>query len=117
MFVSIKQVQSHYSLYSFWERLKWLKVTQFLFLFRRPNLRIKVNQVKDSKGYTGELEKLRCDNSEIVSKVNLKAAFFKEMRLRVWGYLQGEYLYLVTERGLIMKKKTYSIVRRKHIVS
>ena len=33
MFASITQVQSHYSLYSFWTRLKWFKITQFLHLF------------------------------------------------------------------------------------
>ena len=31
MFALIMQVQGHYSLYYFWMRLKWLKITQFLF--------------------------------------------------------------------------------------
>ena len=52
-FDSITQVQIHYSLYSFWMRLKWLKITQFfLFVWKtsndsygRPNLRIDMNQV------------------------------------------------------------------------
>ena len=35
MFASITQVQSHYSLYSFWTRLKWFKITQFLVLFEK----------------------------------------------------------------------------------
>ena len=58
--------------------------------------------LRDSKEYTGELEKIRRDNSEEVLKVKLNGAF-KKMRLRVWGCLQVKYLYLVTERGITMK--------------
>ena len=36
MFASITQIQSHYPLYSFSMRLKWLKITQFLFLLGKP---------------------------------------------------------------------------------
>ena len=63
MFASITQVQSHYSLYSFWMRLKWRKITQYLFLFGnfndnrgRPNLRIAMSQVANLKllGFTWE---------------------------------------------------------------
>ena len=61
MFASITQVQSHYSLYSFWMRLKWRKITQYLFLFGnfndnrgRPTLRIVMSQVANLKllGFT-----------------------------------------------------------------
>ena len=35
MFASITQVQTHYSLYSFWTRLEWFKITQFLVLLEK----------------------------------------------------------------------------------
>ena len=35
------------------------------------------------------------------------------MRFRIWGSLQGEYLYLMTEPGRKMKYKTYSIKKTK----
>ena len=31
------------------------------------------------------------------------------MRLRVWGYAKGEYLYMLTDGGLTLKYKTYTI--------
>ena len=44
MLASIIQVQSHYSLYSFWTRLKWLKITQFFCLenFKRRSWKTKL---------------------------------------------------------------------------
>ena len=39
------------------------------------------------------------------------------MRLRIWGYSQGKYLYLLTQHGLTMKCKTYSISKRKDIAA
>ena len=56
MLASITQVQNRFSLYSFWTKRKWLKITQFLFLFGnfkrqswRPNFRIDMNQVTNLK--------------------------------------------------------------------
>ena len=73
--------------------------------------------LRDSKGYTGKLENLRHNDSEIALKVNLKVALTRKMRLRIWGYSQGEHLYLVTKQGLTMKYKMYSMAKRKGIAS
>ena len=62
--------------------------------------------LRDSKGYIGELQKLRWEGSKIVLKVNFKAALAKKMRLKVWGYLQGKCLYLLTKPGLKKQKNT-----------
>lgn len=70
----------------------------------------------DSKWYISELEKLKRNDGEIVLKVNLKAVLARKMRSRIWGYLQREYLYLVTERGLTLTYKTYNISKRKDIL-
>ena len=67
------------------------------------------------KGNTGELEKLHRNDSEITLKINLKAALTKNMCLHVWGYSQGEYLYLLTERSRTMKYKAYGIAKKKEI--
>ena len=32
------------------------------------------------------------------------------MRLTVWGYSQGQYLYILGPSGLTLKCKTYSVV-------
>ena len=52
IFVSIIQVLSHYSLYSFLTRI-WLEIAQFLFLFGKLQL-IYINQIKNLKmlGFT-----------------------------------------------------------------
>ena len=63
----------------------------------------------DSKSYTNEVEKLRRDDSDLVLKIKKK----KKMCLRVWGYLQGEYPYLLTDKGLTMKYKNYTIAKEK----
>ena len=62
--------------------------------------------LRDSKGYIGELQKLRWEGSKIVLKVNFKAALPKKVRLKVWGYLQGKCLYLLTKPGLKKQKNT-----------
>ena len=69
--------------------------------------------VRDSKGYTVELEELRRNNSEFILKVNFKQVLAKKLWLRVWGYSQGKYLYLLSNRELKMKYKTYSIAKPK----
>lgn len=39
----------------------------------------------DSKGYTGELEKLRRDDSELILKINLKNALIKKNEAKNLG--------------------------------
>ena len=34
------------------------------------------------------------------------------MRVRVWGYTNGEYLYMLVDDGLTLKYKTYTIKSR-----
>lgn len=59
--------------------------------------------LRDSEVYT--------DNSKKVLKINLKIALTRKMRLRVRGYLQGDYMYLKTECRLTIKYKTNSIAK------
>ena len=71
--------------------------------------------LRHSKGYTNKLEKLRRDESDLLLKIEFKNALQKKMRLRVWGYLQGEYLYLLTNCGLTMNYKTHTIEKEKYL--
>ena len=40
---------------------------------------------------------------------NENCFFEKKMRLRAWGYTNGEYLYMILDGGLKLKYKTYTI--------
>ena len=44
-----------------------------------------------SKGYTNEIEKLNRDDSDLSVTTTLKNGARKKMRLHVTGYYQGEY--------------------------
>ena len=46
--------------------------------------------LRRAKSYTGELEKINRDDSDLTITVTLKAATTKKMRLRVTGHYQGE---------------------------
>ena len=70
--------------------------------------------IRRSKGYTGEFERVNRDDSNLVVTVDLKKAATKKMRLYVTGYYQGEYMYMLTKEGLIMSHKEYSIAKIKH---
>ena len=70
--------------------------------------------IRRSKGYTGEFERANRDGSDLVVTVNLKAAATKKMRLYITGYYQGEYMYMLKKKGLIMNHKKYSIAKIKN---
>ena len=70
--------------------------------------------IRRSKGYTGEFERVNRDDSDLVVTVDLKNAAGKKMRLYVTGYYQGEYMYMLTKDGLVMNHKEYSIAKIKN---
>ena len=47
--------------------------------------------------------------------VTLKYTATKKMKLRVTGYSQGEYYYVLSKRGLLIQYKNYSISNDKNI--
>ena len=65
--------------------------------------------MRRSKGYTNELEKLNCDDSGLAVVITLKEAAAKKLRLRVTGFSQAEYWYLLSNKGYIMSSKNYDI--------
>ena len=60
-----------------------------------------------SKGYTDELEKINRDDSQLALTIDLKAAAKSKLRYRITGWSQGEFWYLLSNRGYIMSYKNY----------
>ena len=65
--------------------------------------------MRRSKGYTDELEKINRDDSGLAVILGFKEATAKTLRLRVTEYSQGEYWYLLSNKGYIMSFKNYNI--------
>ena len=60
-----------------------------------------------SKGYTDKLEKLNRDDSGLAVTIGLKEAAAKKLRLRITGYSQAEYWYLLSNKGYVIQKLEY----------
>ena len=69
--------------------------------------------IRCSKGFTGELERVNRDDSDLTVTIDLKNAAVKKLRLRVTGYFQGEYYYMISSSGLIMNYKEYGVSKIK----
>ena len=65
--------------------------------------------MRRSKGYTDELEKINRDDNGIALTISLKEAATKQLRFRITGFSQAEYWYLLSNKGYIMSYKIYSI--------
>ena len=73
--------------------------------------------IRRSKGYTGEFERVNREDSNLNITIYLKAAAAKKMRLRVTGYFQGEYTYMVDKDGLIMNYKEFGVNKQKTVTT
>ena len=80
--------------------------------FSKSEERIYIDSI-DRTGYTNEIKKPSRKDSKLVLKIELKNPLLREMRLRVWGYSQDEYLYIFGTSRLTLKYKTYSVLRGK----
>ena len=68
--------------------------------------------IRDSKGYTDGLEKIRRDNSNLVFYITLtRVATNKKVKLRIFENSLGEYTYMFTDKSRIVKCKTYRVKR------
>ena len=73
--------------------------------------------LRRGRGYTKELEKFVRNDSSLKLTVTLKDAAVKKMRLRVVGYHQGEYMYSMTNLGLLVSYKDYGTVAQNSMLS
>ena len=90
------------------------------FLTETHTLQIQTNayiDIRRSKGYTGEFERVNRDDSDWSVTVNLKAAAAKKMRLRVTSYFQGEYVYMLSKDRLTMNYKEYGVNKQKAVTA
>ena len=71
--------------------------------------------LRREQGYTRELEKIVWKNSNLPQNVTLKAAAQIKMRLRIIRYYQGKYLYTLSNQGILMSFKEYSIAEQSDI--
>ena len=58
--------------------------------------------LRRGRGYTSELEKVVRNDSSLTLNITLRNAATKKLRLRVFGYYQGEYLFSITNLGLLL---------------
>ena len=65
--------------------------------------------LRASSGYMNKAKKLERNDSKINFSIQLKAAATKKLRLRVWAYVIGEYLYILSKNGLTLRYRTYAI--------
>ena len=68
--------------------------------------------LRRSKGYTDELEKIYRDDSQLSLTINLKTATTKKLRFRITAWSQGEYWYVLNQKGYIMSFKNYNISKQ-----
>ena len=61
--------------------------------FSSSNERVYLD-LRASYGYTKEMEKLERNDSKLNLKIQLKSPETHKLRLRIWGYSLGEYLYI-----------------------
>ena len=86
------------------------------YTFGKSNERLYID-LRRGRGYTNELEKVVRNDSSLKLRVNLKTAATKKMRLRLVGYHQGEYMYSMTNLGLLISYKDYGIVAQNSMVA
>ena len=65
--------------------------------------------MRRSKCYTDELEKINRDDSGIALTISLKSAASRKLRFRTTGFSQTEYSYLLSNKGYIVSYENYNI--------
>ena len=65
--------------------------------------------IERKKNYIYIKKKNNCDDSGIALTIILKEAAGEKMRFRITSFSQGEFWYLLSNRGYIMLYKNYNI--------
>ena len=73
--------------------------------------------LRRGRGYSIESERIVRNDSSLILTITLQNAAVKTMSLRVVGYYQGEYIYTMTNLGLLLSYKDYGIVAQNEMVA
>ena len=65
--------------------------------------------LRRSKGYTNKLQKITRNDNKLSVTINKKTPAIKKVRLKVTGYSQGKYSYVLSQTGLTVICKIYTI--------
>ena len=65
--------------------------------------------LRASSGDINEIEKLERNDSKINLHIILKQPAAKKLRLQIWAYSLGEYLYILSKNGLTVRHRTSTI--------
>ena len=76
--------------------------------YRRTDEQIYID-LRPAYRYTNEIEQPNRNESKMTVTTETKKALSKKMRLRVWGYTNDEYRYMLLHGGVTLKYKTYTI--------
>ena len=90
------------------------KLTTFDAYFKHSDEKVYID-LRVSRGYTDELEKLTRSDSDVNLIVTLKAALTKKVRLQVTTYSQAEYYYTHGNQGQIMSMQRYEVAAQKTV--
>ena len=75
------------------------------------------DDIRRGRGFSNELERIVRNDSSLTLTITLQNAAVKKMRLRVVGYYQGEYIYSMTNLGLLLSYKDYGIAPQNEMVA
>ena len=65
--------------------------------------------MRRSKGYTDDLEKINRDDSGVALHIKSKEAAAKKLGIRITGFSLAEYCYILSNKGYVMPYKNYNI--------
>ena len=65
--------------------------------------------LRDSMEYTDEIDTPSRYDTKLTVTIETKSLLAKELRSRVWGYTNGEYLYMLRDSELMLKYKAHTI--------
>ena len=65
--------------------------------------------LRTSSGYVKEAEKIERNDSKINLHITLKETATTKLRLCVWAYSLGEYLYILSKNGFPLRHRTHAI--------
>ena len=73
--------------------------------------------LRRGQGYRGELEKINRSYSNLSITITLKNTAVNKMSLRVIDYYPDEYIYTLSNRGILISFKDYSIVKQNEMIA